>query len=212
MKTTLSPSGIAAIGCAMAAFLLAGVSAHARDNPSICLAPASAQIPDMRSDEAGTAVGQMFTSYLTGPSLSVVPLTARLASQAREEARQKNCVYVLFASVRQERKTQTTGLLGRIAAGALQNGASQVAANTGSAGTRVVASAAAGGAANTYIASSTRIRDTLELEYRLESADGKTLTAHTEKRKATSDGEDLLTPLVEQAAEAVASKVTSARS
>ena len=114
----------------------------------LCLAPPSARMPGVSSDDATTAVREAFKHYLTGPSLGVNLLTAPLASQAREEAQQKHCRYVLYTTVTQERK-KSSGLLGRIAAGALQSGASQVAANTGSAGTRVFASAAAGGASST---------------------------------------------------------------
>jgi len=43
----------------------------------------------------------------------------------------------------------------------------------------------------------------MTLGYRLETADGKVLVEKKEKRKATSDGEDLLTPMVARAAEAI---------
>ena len=71
---------------------------------------------------------------------------------------------------------------------------------------RAVASAAAGaaaGAASDYAANS-QVKDELTLKYRLESAAGKVLIEKADERKAKSDGEDLLTPLVRPAAEAVA--------
>jgi hypothetical protein len=166
-------------------------------------------MPGVASDDASAAVRDVFKSYLTGPTLQVEALTARLASQAREEAKQKHCSHVLYTTVAQERK-KSSGLLGRIAAGALQSGASQVASNTGSASTRVLASATAGGAASTYFSSFTQSSDKLTLTARLEAADGRLLSDKTEKRKAGSDGEDLLTPLVEQAAERVVSAMNGA--
>jgi hypothetical protein len=69
----------------------------------------------------------------------------------------------------------------------------------------VAAGAAAGAAtsaASDYAASS-RVKDELTLKYRLESAAGKVLIEKSDKRKATLDGEDLLMPLVQPAAEAV---------
>lgn len=46
--------------------------------------------------------------------------------------------------------------------------------------------------------------DELTLGYGLENADGKVLAEEREKCRAEQDGEDLLTPMVEKAAEAVA--------
>ena len=199
----------------LAVLLSVGLSdANAADQASVtnvCLAPPSAQIPGVTAEEALTGVRDVFTTYLTGPTVRVEPLTARLASQTKEEAKQKNCSFVLFAKVVQERKTRNNGLLGRIAAGAVNSGASQVAAASSSVGTRVIASAAAGGASYSYFGSSTVTSDKLTLTARLESGDGRVLSDKTQSRKAGSDGEDLLTPLVEQAAENVMTAVGSAQ-
>lgn len=205
--TTNRGTAMRACFTAMCVFVAAQTGAAAAGPVHLCLAPPSAQIPGVGSDDATAAVRDAFKSYLSGPSLSVEMLSARLASQAREEAKQKHCRYVLYTTVAQERK-KSSGLLGRIAAGAMQSGASQVAANTGSAGTRVLASAAAGGAASTYYSSFTQSSDKLTLTARLESADGNVLSQSSEKRKASSDGEDLLTPLVERAAERIVSAVS----
>ncbi len=175
----------------------------------LCLAPPSAQMLGVSSDAATASVRDAFKSYLTGPSIAIEMLTARLASQAREEAKQKHCRYLLYTTVTQERK-QSSGLLARIAAGAVQSGATQVAANASSTGTRVLASATAGGAASTYYGSFTQSSDKLTLTARLESADGSVVSDHTEKRKAGSDGEDLLAPLVERAAERVVNAMNGA--
>ncbi|MEJ0035333.1 MAG: hypothetical protein WDO68_04525 [Gammaproteobacteria bacterium] len=199
-----------ATATATAAAAAAATATPAAGAIHLCLAPPSAQMPGVSSDDATAAVRDVFKSYLAGPSLAVDTLAARLTSQAREEAKQKHCRYVLYTTVAQERKT-SSGLFGRIAAGALQSGASQVAANSGSAGTRVLASATAGGAASTYYSSFTQSSDKLTLTARLEAADGKLVVENTEKRKANSDGEDLLSPLVERAAEKMVSAMTGAK-
>jgi porphobilinogen deaminase len=46
-------------------------------------------------------------------------------------------------------------------------------------------------------------KDELTLAYRLETPDGKALVEEKDKRKAEQDGEDLLTPMVEKAAEKI---------
>ena len=175
----------------------------------ICLAPATAQMTTGNSADVMGAVRETFTSFLTGPTLSVTPLNARLVSQAREEAKLADCPYVLFPTIRHEHKTGT-GLWGRVAAGAVEGGAWHAATAAPSAATRVLAGAASTGAANMAVASAIKTKDAMTLEYRLESADGHALLEKKEKRSASSDGEDLLTPLVQGAAENIVTTLSTA--
>jgi hypothetical protein len=175
----------------------------------ICLAPASTQMSANNGAEAATAVRGSFTSVLTGPTLTVAALNSRLTTQAREEAKQSRCEYVLFVTLKQERKKKGGGLLGKIASEAAQQGAWSVAAGTTSTVGRVAASAVASAAAeaSANMAASTKVRDELELTYRLESNTGQVIAQKSAKRKARADGEDLLTPLVEHASEQIATAV-----
>lgn len=173
----------------------------------ICLGPATAQFPNVDASQASNGVSELFKSYLTGPSLSVVQLTARLTSQAREEAHNANCKFVLFVTAKGERHKK--GALGQIAGKAAQEAAWGAAANSSTATKRVASMGAVGAArAATDIAATTRSEDELELSYRLESETGTVLKEGNAKQKAKSDGEDLLTPLVEHAAEEIAAVVS----
>ena len=173
----------------------------------ICLMPTSVQMVSGSSDAAVTAVRTSFSSFLTGPSLGVVELKARLQSQAREEAKQANCPYVLITSMKQQRKTDR-GILRRATSGAIEAGTSQVLGSAHSAEARIAAGAASqAAAAAREVSYSFKTKDELELTYRLESATGAVLLDKTEKRTAKSDGEDVLTPLVERASEAIAAQV-----
>jgi hypothetical protein len=98
-----------------------------------------------------------------------------------------------------------------MAGSAVQSGAWSAASGASSVVGRAAASAVAGaaGEAASNFASSVKVSDEIELSYRLESADRKVLVKKSEKRKAESDGEDLLTPLVEHAAERIANAVTT---
>ena len=49
----------------------------------------------------------------------------------------------------------------------------------------------------------------MSLAYRLETADRKVLLEKSAKRKASSDGGDLMTPLAQQTADAVAAAVAA---
>ena len=180
------------------------------DTSRVCLAPPGVEAGTGDATAAGNAVRDLFTSFLTGPSIHPQALTARLASQVREEARQASCPYLLLTTFKHEHKRSGGGLLGRMAAGAAQQGAWEAGVSSGSTAGRIAGQAAygaAGQAAYNY-AVTVKNKDEVALGYRLESGDGKVLLEKTNKRKAKSDGEDLLTPIVQQAAEAIVALVT----
>jgi len=175
----------------------------------ICLAPAGVEANSGSTDAAIDAVRETFTKYLSGPSIVAQPLTARLVSQAREEARQAGCPYLVLPTLKHEQKKSGGSLLGRMAAGAAQQGAWEAGVASGSTAGRIAGTAAygaAGQAAYNY-AVTIHNNDEMTLGYRLETADGKVLAERRDKRKAKSDGEDLLTPMVAQAAEAIVAAV-----
>lgn len=176
----------------------------------ICLAPASVQTASGTADQAITAVRETFTSYLTGPSLEVAPLTARLQSQAREEAKAANCPYLLLTTIKQVHKNGGgSSFLSRAAGSAVQQGAYAAGSATGSVAGRVAGDAAGGAAGAATYGGYTQAKDELTLTSHLESADGKVLVDKTDSDKAESAGQDLLTPLVEKAATAIAAAVKS---
>lgn len=175
------------------------------DTTRICLAPATVEASVGDASAAASTVRDVFTSFLTGPSLHPQPLTARLASQVREEARQAGCPYLLLTSFKHQHKRSGGSMLGRVAAGAAQQGAWEAGVTSGSTAGRIAGRAAygaAGQAAYDY-AVSVRSDDQLTLGYRLETMDGKVVVEQQVKRKAKSDGEDLLTPIAQQSAEAI---------
>jgi hypothetical protein len=157
--------------------------------------------------EFAKSLRDLFASYLTGPSLRTMALDARLASQAVEEARQKECNYLLLASIERKRNDGSGWgkALGRAAGTAAWYGVPY----GGTAATAAARGAAVAGAeAISSMAQTTKAKDEVTLEYRVGTLDTVTrATPRTEKAKAKSDGEDLLTPLVEKAAEAISATV-----
>jgi hypothetical protein len=177
----------------------------------ICLAPASIEASAGSSATLISAVRETFTTFLTGPSLEVKALTARLQSQVREEAKLAKCPYLLLTTVKHVQKTGRGGALRQMAAAAAAHGAASAGAASGSAAGRIVGNAAAGAATEAAYgyATSVRSQDELTLTYRLESVGGNVIVNKKEKRKARSDAEDLLTPVVEKASEAIAAALTN---
>ncbi len=182
----------------------AAAAAPAADT-CIAIALPSVQGAEGNATDMATAVRELFTSYLQGPTIKVVALDARLTLQATEEARQKSCGHMLVASVVRKRGG---GGLGR----ALTRAGSTAAWYTpvGSVGGSVARGAVIAGAqAASEIASNTRAKDELRLQYRLVATDGRVVVKQKEEKvKASADGEDLLTPLVQTVSEAVATALT----
>jgi hypothetical protein len=151
---------------------------------------------------------ELFMSYLTGPTLRAIALDARLPSQAIEEARQKDCEYMLMTTVIRVRHGGGGGLaaLGRAAGTAASYGIPY----GGSVGTAAARSAAIAGAyAVSNMAGTTKAKDEITMDYRVEKLDRVSDTKPTTlKAKAKQDGEDLLTPMTETTSGTIAGIVS----
>lgn len=183
----------------------AGVAAKrpAPPSASTCIAIVTPSVQGIEGSAAdfGSSVRDLFVSYLTGPSIQVIQLKARLASQAMEEAKQHTCNHVLTATVTRKRGG---GKLGKVVGQAA--GTASWAIPGGGTTTSAIARGAAVGVAQAVatVASTTRAKDEMQLEYRVLSPAGATTVGpKTVKLKANVDGEDLLTPLVERASESI---------
>jgi hypothetical protein len=174
------------------------------DAPCIAIVMPVVQGMTGNAADAATGVRDLIAGYLSGPSVKLVSLEARLPSQAIEEAKQKGCEPLLFATVtRKSGGSRLTKALGQAAGNSAWYlpGGGSVASAAG----RV---AAVGGLqAASSLASSTKAKDEMRLEYRLQSAAGQIqFGPKSESQTATADGEDLLTPVVMRAAEAIVTR------
>ena len=171
----------------------------------VCVAIVLPSVQGVEGDatQVASAVRELLRSFLTGPSMQSVLIEARLPSQSIEEARQKNCGRVLTAALTRKRGSGG-GLLGRVVGQAGTTAAwSLPGGGVGGALARGAAVAATQTASE--VASSTKAKDEMRIEYRLSPVSGgTTLGPKTERAKAKVDGEDLLTPLVQKVAAAVA--------
>jgi hypothetical protein len=157
--------------------------------------------------EVGASVRELFASFLKGPSMRVEMLEARLAVHALEEARQKSCGPVLALSLSRKRAGGGGGFISGVVRQAGYTAASSLPGGTvGSNVAREVARAASQAVAD--VASSTKAKDEIRLDYKLTSLAGKTeLGPKNDKAKAAVDGEDLLTPLAQRVSEAIVAAV-----
>jgi hypothetical protein len=174
----------------------------------VALAVPSVQGVDGNATSFATAVRDLFASYLKGPSIRTLSLESRLASQAVLEARGQDCEEMLLVTVARKKSggSSTGRALGQVA------GIAVMRAPVAGGVTGAVASSAtwAGGEAIYRLASEIRAKDELELSYRLGAPDlVERVKPVTSKAKAKTDGEDLLTPLVEKAANGIVTAATA---
>lgn len=182
----------------------------------ICLVLPRAQLGQGSSGEdVGEPVRQTLISYLSGPTAELVPLSARIQLQIEAEAQQAACQYVLYTSVVQKKGG---GGFGKFLAKAapIASMIPGVGGMTGSYGAmmagQVVAQAAATAAAQSAQqeamdaitgASEQNIKkgDQVTLEYQLMKAGlAEPFATRSASAKAGENGEDLLSPLIEQTA------------
>ena len=159
--------------------------------------------------QAAEALRNTFASLLKSPTIEVVTLSARPPSQAIDEARQSQCDYILTASMT-VKKGGGGGMFGR-AIGNIAGSAAGHIPGGGSASTGAARSAAITGVYTTAaIANSIKAKDDVSLEYKLDHVEtNKTSVANKDKAKANSDGEDVISPLVQRAAQAIVSTVSN---
>lgn len=174
---------------------------------AVCLAIMPATVTGVENgSEAATAVQEVFVSFLTGPTLNPVALESRLKVQAAQEAKQKGCGYLITATVHRKRSGGGSAL-GRVVGQAAGHAAWYIPGGH-TVGTGVARGLSIGAAqALSTMASSTRAKDEMQMEWALTVPAGATIKSKSEKLKASSDGEDVLTPLVQRAAESIAELV-----
>jgi hypothetical protein len=202
----MSPIRLAA-AAALATLLTLPAAAAAQDDSAPCLALVlpSVQGVDGSAVDVATGLRDLFVSYLNGPALRTITLEARLPAQAAIEARQKNCDRMLLTTM--VRKRDGGSGLGSVLGQAAGTAAWHMP--YGTAGTVARGAAIAGAQAATTLASDTRRKDEVRLEYRIGTPDTvATAKPNSSKAKARADGEDLLTPLVERASAEIFGAVT----
>jgi len=207
----------------LALSLALGLPATGMGATKICLVLPKAQLGQGSSGaDVAEPVRTTLTAYLAGPATELVPLTARIAIQIDAEAKQLGCAYVLYSAVTQKKGGGFSKLLGAasplaqaLPAMAGMGGSYQavmatqavatVATNAAAKSAQEEAMEALGGAAKSNI----KKGDQITLEYRLvRPGEEKPVAASTVVGKATQNGEDLVSPLIEQTATQVLTAIT----
>jgi hypothetical protein len=161
---------------------------------------------------AGTEVAEpvrhTLMQYLQGAAVEIIALDALVESQIAIEARQKECDYVLQTSVTQRQGGGGIGGFMRKAS-PVANILPSVGAANGTAGAVATAVATTVIYSTADMAGNFKAKDEVTFEFKLFATGNETARlANTLKAKAKRDGEDVLSPILEQAATAVLNAVS----
>lgn len=179
----------------------------------IGIAPVKVTVAEGNAGDASSAVRELFESQLKDAGVRIEPIDAQLPIRAVEEAKQKNCDHVLYLTLDHKRDDgKSGGVIGSIL-GQTADAAAWSIPGGGSVGGEV-ARAAAGASVRAAVdcATSTKARDEVKLDYRLDAVAGGTRVGpDSERAKAKADGDDLLTPVVTKAATAITKAIATTR-
>lgn len=183
----------------------------------IGVAPPDAQVGQgsNASGDYSTPIRNAEITLMSGPAIEIAALDAHVPMQLQAEAQQKQCDYVLFSSVAVKHPSGGFGKFAKF--GGMAASMTPMGMAGGMRG--AVAAQAAGMAASQMAQRQAmnqlagfngqiKSKDDVTVQYQLVATGQSSPVLHSLKGKAKSDGEDVLTPLLQQAAVAVLTQVT----
>ena len=188
----------------------------------IGVAPPDAQVGQgNNAGDYSTPIRNSIVLLMDGPAVEIAPLDARIPIQLQAEAQQKQCDYILYSGVTV--KHDSGGSFGKIMKmaapvanmtpiGAMQTMNTAAAAQAAAQAAANVAAVSAQQQAVSQLAGfngQVKQKDNVTVQYQLVPT-GQTTPRlqNTMQAKAKSDGEDVLTPILQQTANAVLTEVT----
>jgi hypothetical protein len=146
--------------------------------------------------DLANAIQSTFAQYAKGTKIEIVPLEAKMQSAIDSEAKEKECDYVLYATVSHKKGGGGFGFGKALGAVVSQTG--------GGAWGNTAANVAGRAAATTVVAATSNMKpkDEVTLEIKLQNGSAVALTNQF-KAKAKAAGEDIISPVVEQAMQAI---------
>jgi len=158
------------------------------------------------ANDLALAIANTFGTFLKGTKVELVLLEAKLASAASSEAREKQCDLVLNATVSHKKGGGGFGGFGKMLGSVVgQTGIGHTGSTIGNIAGQMATTAIIS-AAN--VSGSVKSKDSLILEVQLIStADNSPKLSQTFKSKAKADGDDIVSAVVEQAAQAIVNAI-----
>jgi hypothetical protein len=146
--------------------------------------------------ELAGAIQNTLAQYLKGTKVELVPLEAKLASAIESEAKEKDCDFVLYATVSHKKGGGGFGFGKALGAVVAQTGGGSWGNTAGNVAGQVAATSVVAATSNI------KAKDELTLDIKLQNGAAQALVKQF-KSKAKAAGEDIISPIVEQAATAI---------
>lgn len=159
----------------------------------------------LNAGDLAAAVRSTFVQYLKVQNLEIVTLDAKLESAIDTEAKQKECDYVLYSNVSHKKGGGFGSMFGSTLGMAVGNvGIGHTGSTVGNVAGQIATQAIVSAAT---VSSNVRSKDEITLDVRLNKIDGTQAFAKVYKAKAKSNGDDIVSNAIEQAAQAIVSAV-----
>jgi hypothetical protein len=157
---------------------------------------------------AGEPLRVMLAQYLAGPTVETIAIVALLPDQMEAEAKSKQCDFLVYSSLSQKKPAGSMGFLKN--ASSLSNMIPMIGMVNSVNGAMAASSAAAAASQAATLSSGIKAKTDIVLEYHMTAVDNPATPVlnTTLDAKATADGEDVITPLVEKEATAIMAEVS----
>jgi hypothetical protein len=190
------PSGTAVIGEKKAGVVRIGI-----------VMPKSQLGQGAQGPAAGEPLRGMLAQYLVGPSAEIIPIAALLPDQIEAESKVKLCDYLVYSSITQKKQTGGLGMLK--SASSMANMIPMVGMMNSVSGAMAATTAATTAQEAATMSSAVKAKSDITLDYHVTATgDPSPVLSNSLTAKATSDGEDVITPLVEKEATAIMTEVS----
>jgi hypothetical protein len=153
--------------------------------------------------ELAAAIENTLTAYLKVPDVEVIRLEAKLASSIAAEARAAECDYVIHATVSHKKGGGGGfgGMFGQALGSAIgRTGIGHTGSTAGNIAGQVATNAVVSA---TTVSSNVRSKDEIALDIKVDTVEGVSALAKIYKVKARSNGDDIISQIVEQAAQGI---------
>ena len=156
--------------------------------------------------DLSAAVQHSLAQYLKAPNIEVVTLEAKLPSVIDGEARQKECDFVVYTNVSHKKGGGGFGGFGSALGTAIGNVG---IGHTGSVAGNIAGQVATQAIVASTVSANVKAKDEITLDLKLNKTDGAAALAKVYKAKAKSNGDDIISQVIEQAAQAIVTVVGS---
>lgn len=147
--------------------------------------------------DLAAAVQNTLGTYLKGTKIEIVPLEAKLASAQLDEAKQKECDQILTITASHKKGGGGFGGFGKVLGSVVsQTGIGYTGSTVGNVAVSSAMSA-------TSLAGNVKAKDEITLDLAMSAVGGGSPLAKQFKAKAKSNGDDIISAAIEQAAQAI---------